>query len=53
MLARPDERCTRAKRKAHLRQEAPADRRALRLAISAFCFSNFSFSARPPAPLPL
>jgi hypothetical protein len=30
-------------------QEAAADRRALHSAISAFCFPNSSFSARPPA----
>jgi hypothetical protein len=29
-------------------QETAADRRARRLAISAFCFPNFSFSAHPP-----
>jgi hypothetical protein len=33
-------------------QEAAADRRTLCPAISAFCFPNFSFSARPPVPSP-
>ena len=33
-------------------QEAAADLRTLRLAISAFCFPSFSFSVRPPAPAP-
>ena len=33
-------------------KEPPLTAAALRLGISAFCFPNFSFSARPPAPSP-